>query len=272
LCPALCGARIRRVKIALLQFEPEFGEIEKNVETVRNSCAGLRADLVVLPELCTSGYQFQDRTEVEKFSQAADGPALRALAKIAAGCGGHIVAGFAESAGNNIFNSAALVGPGGTVGIYRKIHLFDDECRLFDPGDKGFPVFEVGQAKVGMMICFDWLFPESARSLTIAGVQIIAHPSNLVLPFCQDAMVTRAIENHVFTATCNRTGHEERLAGRPMVFTGSSRLVAPDGEVLAEGSPDGQQLITIEIDPSRADDKRITPQNDILRDRRPDQY
>jgi len=96
------------VKIALLQFEPEFGEIEKNVETVRNSCAGLRADLVVLPELCTSGYQFQDRTEVEKFSQAADGPALRALAKIAAGCGGHIVAGFAESAGNNIFNSAAL--------------------------------------------------------------------------------------------------------------------------------------------------------------------
>ncbi len=260
------------MKISLLQFEPEFGEIEKNLETVRSAAAGLRADLLVLPELCTTGYQFVDRGEVEKFAQAADGPALAALAKIAAACGGHIVAGFAESAGTKVFNSAALIGAAGTVGLYRKVHLFNDECRIFDPGDLGFPVFPIGQVKLGMMICFDWFFPESARSLTLAGAQIIAHPANLVMPYCQDAMVTRAIENHVFTATCNRTGQEQRLAGQALVFSGSSRMIAPDGKLLAECSPDGQELITVEIDPARSTDKRITERNDILRDRRPDQY
>lgn len=266
------GSTIRPVKVALLQFEPWFGEVDENLDSVRSRLAGLRADLVVLPELCTTGYQFRDRGEAEKLAQPADGPAMGALARIAADCGGMLVAGFAESAGGRIFNSAALVGSRGTLGVYRKIHLFDDECRIFDPGDLGFPVFDIGPARIGMMICFDWIFPEAARSLAVGGAQLIAHPANLVLPFCQKAMVTRAIENRVFTATCNRIGREERIAGRPLTFTGSSRLVAPGGRVLAECSPDGQELVSYEIDPALADDKHVTARNDLLRDRRPDQY
>lgn len=260
------------MKIALLQFAPAFGGVEENLQTVRRLCAGLRADLVVLPELCTTGYRFADRGELAGLAQPTDGPAMRAMAEVAGACGGHLVVGFAESAGERIFNSATLVGPAGIAGLYRKVHLFDDERRIFDPGDLGFPVFEIGAVRVGMMICFDWLFPEAARSLALAGAQVIAHPANLVLPLCQNAMVTRALENRVFTATCNRIGREQRAGLDPLVFTGSSRVIAPDGSVLAQGSADAEHLLVVEIDPARSLDKRITGHNDVLADRRPDQY
>ncbi len=269
---ARVGARIAPMRIALLQFAPAFGAVEPNLDTIREACAGLRADLLVLPELCTTGYQFRDRGELAGLAQPADGPATRVLAQVAGACGGHVVAGLAESTGDRIYNSAVLVGPGGLAGLYRKVHLFDEETRLFDPGDRGFPVFDASGVKVGMMVCFDWLFPEAARSLALAGAQIIAHPANLVLPHCQRAMVTRAVENRVFTATCNRVGREERVAGRPLVFTGGSRVVDPGGSILADGPVADQELLTVEIDPGEALDKRITTRNHVLADRRGGQY
>ena len=102
--------------------------------------------------------------------------------------------------------------------------------------------------------------------------EVIAHPANLVLPYCQRSMITRALENQVFTATANRTGSEERLPGKSLQFTGASRLVGPDGKVIAEGPPDQPAVITAEIDPQLALDKNITPVNNVLTDRRPDQY
>lgn len=266
------GDRIAPMNIALLQFAPAFGAVEENLETIREACADLRADLLVLPELCTTGYQFRDRHELIELAQPSDGPAVRVLAEVAAACGGHLVAGLAEASGDEVYNSAALVGPAGLVGLYRKVHLFDEETRLFDPGDRGFPVFDAGGVKVGMMVCFDWIFPEAARSLALGGAQVIAHPANLVLPHCQQAMVTRAVENRVFTATCNRVGREERVPGRPLVFTGGSRVVAPDGRVLAEGPASEPDLMVLELDPAEALDKMATSHNHVLRDRRADQY
>ena len=122
-----------------------------------------------------------------------------------------------------------------------------------------------------MMICFDWLFPESARSLALQGVQLIAHPANLVLPYCPDAMVTRCLENHVFTATANRVGNEQR-GGASLHFIGTSEVVDPNGNVLLRLSPAEEQIPAADIDLSQARNKRINERNDVLTDRRPDQY
>ena len=260
------------MNVAMVQFAPVFGEVEENLRAVEEACADLSADLVVLPELCTTGYQFRDRKELLELAEQPGGRSLKRLSGVAAACGGHLVAGFAEKKSDQVFNSAALVGPEGVVGVYRKIHLFSDEKRLFEPGDRGFPVFRAGGVPVGIMVCFDWLFPESARSLALGGAWVIAHPANLVLPYCQDALITRALENRVFIISCNRTGAEERITGQKYQFTGRSRIVGPDGKVLADGPPDAPAVVTAEIDPSQASDKKITSLNHIIRDRQTDQY
>jgi predicted amidohydrolase len=122
-----------------------------------------------------------------------------------------------------------------------------------------------------MMICFDWLFPESARSLALKGAQLIAHPANLVLPYCPDALVTRCLENHVFTATADRVGSEQR-GGVSLSFIGSSEIVDQNGNVLLRLSQTEEQIASADIDLSQASNKRINERNDVLADRRPDQY
>ena len=199
------------MRVAVIQFAPRFGEVEANLKAIEEALDNLPADLVVLPELCTTGYQFRDRAELERYAEPASGPSLTRLRRAAAGCGGRLVVGFAEADRGAVYNSAALVGPEGTEGVYRKVHLFVDEKELYEPGNLGFPVFDVGGVKVGMMVCFDWVFPESVRSLALAGAEVVAHAANLVLPYCQDAMVTRAIENRVFTVTANRVRIRDRF-------------------------------------------------------------
>jgi predicted amidohydrolase len=121
------------------------------------------------------------------------------------------------------------------------------------------------------MICFDWIFPEVARSLALKGADIICHPSNLILPHCQDAMVTRCIENRVFAITSNRTGTEKRPK-EELTFTGRSQIVDPKGRVLTQANAEEEKLCIIEIDPLLAKDKKVTPNNHIFEDRRTDFY
>src|SRR5262249_55396179 len=144
----------------------------------------------------------------------------------------HIAYGFAESDGARLYNAALLVGPQGIVGSYRKLHLFMREKELFDAGETAPPVLHVSDVGVGLMICFDWVFPEVARTLALRGAQILAHPSNLVMPWCQAAMLTRSLENRVFSITANRTGSEPKPDGSTTTFTGRSQVVSPRGELL----------------------------------------
>jgi Predicted amidohydrolase len=182
----------------------------------------------------------------------------------------HIVYGFAEQA-DKIYNSSSLIGPEGFIGVYRKVHLFYQENILFAPGNLGFPVFDLPIGKIGMMICFDWLYPESARSLALKGAQIIAHPSNLVLPYCPDGMVTRALENKVFTATADRVGEENR-GGVNLKFIGTSEIVTPNGKILCRLGEREPGIAVADIDLALADKKQINEYNHMLKGRRPDQY
>jgi len=257
------------MRISAIQYAPEFGLTNHNIDRALDLAKHADADMYVLPELGGTGYLFRDRHEAERYAEEIpDGPTIDRVLAFARFMNAHLVVSLPEISGDRLFISAALVGPDGVVGVYRKTHLFRDEKEIFDPGDTGFEVFEVDGVRVGMLICFDWIFPEAARALALKGADIIAVPSNLVLPWCQRAMIIRAVENHVFTVVANRHGEEGRTGDEPLVFTGHSQIVGPDGTLLASLGSDEDGAATAEIDPEDARDKHITPENDILADRR----
>lgn len=261
------------MRIAAVQVAPEFGRVDANLERIEQLLRQAAAQLYVLPELCTTGYQFRDRAEVLSLAEPIpDGPSVSRLAKLAADLGAHIVASLPERAEDKLFISAAVIGPQGHVGTYRKSHLFRNEKLLFSPGDSGFQVFDIGAGRIGVLICFDWIFPEAARCLALAGAEVIVQPANLVLPWCQKAMVVRALENRVFTVVANRWGQEARLPGPPLRFTGASQIVSPSGEVLISLAAEGDGLAVADCDLAQARDKRATPENDLWADRRPGLY
>ena len=166
--------------------------------------------------------------------------------------------------------------PNGWLGTYRKTHLYYQETQHFTPGADGFRVWTVTDRRgrpyrLGVMVCFDWFFPESARTLALGGADVIAHPSNLVLPHCPAAMPIRALENGVFTATANRVGTESN--GREsLTFVGQSRICSPQAEVLAETAATGTAVIRAEVDPHQARATALNEYNDRLGDRRPELY
>ena len=258
--------------VGFFQFTPRFGKIKENLERVLAALDDAAADVVVLPELAFTGYYFRDREELAGLAE--DPRTSSTVARLTALCAGrrlHLVAGFAEKAGDRLFNSALLIGPEGLRHTYRKIHLFNTEKDCFDPGDTPLAVVAVNGVNLGLMVCFDWVFPEVARTLALLGADILCHPSNLVLTLCQKAMITRSIENGIFTVTANRTGTERRPHGT-LKFTGRSQITAPSGKILGRASSRRDCLRVIEIDPLQARIQKITPKNHLLEDRRPEFY
>lgn len=261
------------MRVGYLQFDPVFGQVSRNLDLVADRLAEARCDLLVLPELFASGYQFVSKEEVESLAEPVPGgPTTQRLVDIARAQTCHLVAGLPERHQGQCYNSAVLVGPGGVLGVYRKAHLFYEETLFFAPGDTGFQVWDIGAAKIGIMICFDWFYPESARTLALQGAEILCHPSNLVLPHCPDAMVTRCLENRLFSITANRIGSEERGGKDRLTFIGNSEIVTPQGHVLHRAARDREELTVIAIDPAEARNKSLNRYNDLLRDRRPGLY
>lgn len=257
------------MKVGFLQFDPVFGEVMTNLDAVTAKLDQAEADLIVLPELFASGYQFASQEEVDRLAEPVpDGPTVHRLTELAKRRNMHIVAGLPERAGGRCYNSAVVVGPSGCLGCYRKTHLFFEETLFFTPGDSGFKVWNIGPARIGVMICFDWYYPEAARSLALQGADIICHPSNLVLPNCPDSMPVRCLENRVFAITCNRIGSEARGGKDRLTYIGHSEIVAPNGVIRYRAPHDREDLAVVEIDPAEARNKRLTPYNDLLGDRR----
>ena len=127
--------------------------------------------------------------------------------------------------------------------------------------------------RVGVMVCFDWVYPEAARSLALLGADVIAHPSNLITPgWCQRAMFVRAMENMVATATANRTGTEHRDPRPELRFTGESQIVDPMGNELARAPAEGDVRIRAEVDITAVRLKRFPSGNALFGERRPEHY
>ncbi|GAB1722556.1 MAG: putative N-carbamoyl-D-amino acid hydrolase [Nitrospira sp.] len=261
------------MRVGYVQYDPVFGAVAHNLDVVTAHLEQAETDLMVLPELFATGYQFTSQEDVSGLAEPVpDGPTTQRLLAIAARRKMTIVAGLAERAGTRYFNSAVVVGEKGFIGCYRKTHLFFEETLFFSPGDSGFQVWDIGVAKLGVMICFDWYYPEAARTLALLGAEIIAHPSNLVLPNCPDSMVTRCLENRVFSVTANRVGSEARGGKDRLTFIGLSEIVSPRGKILHRAPHDREDVTIVEIDPAEARQKALNTYNDLLRDRRPSMY
>ena len=262
-----------KYKVGICQFEPKLFDIEHNLTRMTKLLKLINADLIVLPELAASGYLFKSKEELKKMSESPkDGHTAKLFRKLAKEKNTSYIVGFAEKAEEKIFNSAMLVNPDGKIFIYRKTQLFFEENKWFEPGDTGFKIFKAkGGIKIGIMICFDWIFPECARTLALKGAQIVAHPSNLVLPWCQQAMITRSIENRVFSITTNRTGTEKN-AEKELTFTGMSQIINPKGEIIKRLNEVEESVYIAEIDTEEANDKKATIYNNVLKDRRTEMY
>lgn len=260
------------MKVGFLQFNPKFGEVEYNVEKVLEMLSETSFDLIVLPELFNTGYLFTSRSEVSDLAEEVpEGYTCKKLIDFAIEKNVFIVAGLAEKCSGKLYNSAVIIGSNGLIGVYRKAHLFNREKLFFDVGDSEFNVYDIGLARIGVIICFDWCFPEATRILALKGADVICHPANLVLPYAQIAMRVRAIENKVYTITANRVGVEER-GGLKLKYTGLSQIINPNMEVLLSAGESEEVVGVVDIDPLIARNKWITPLNHVLNDRRIDLY
>ncbi len=261
------------MKIGFLQFKPKLKDVETNIKIIRKNLEGLeKIDLIVLPELANSGYTFINKEELEICAETIPrGPFSSTLIDIAEKKNAYIVSGICEKESNRFYNSAITIGPDGYIATYRKMHLFDREKLFFTAGNNRFEPIDIGKAKIGVIICFDWIFPEATRILALKGADIIAHSANLVLPYSQTAMLSRSIENKVFTITANRIGTEKNGAVE-IGFTGQSQITSPKMEVLQKAEKDTEEVKIVEIDVNEAKNKWLNTRNNLFKDRRIDFY
>jgi len=271
---------VRSVRVACQQLAPTVGDLEGNRtltrEAVREAVAA-GARLVVLPELSTSGYVFESAEEARACAEPPDGPALRGWAEEAARGDAVVVGGFCELGDDGrLYNSAAVVGSTGVIAVYRKIHLWDREQLVFEPGSEPAPVVETQAGRIGLGVCYDLNFPELARGLALAGADLVALPANFPRyprpegekPMEVTVAMATAHLNHVFVAVCDRCGPE-----RGVEWVGGSVVCDEWGWILA-GPPEdsGRGLLLADCDLERARDKAWNERNDAFGDRRPGLY
>ena len=262
------------ITVAALQCAPALGKVEQNIEEIAHLSEGVKCDLLVIPELASTGYFYLEKEELmEHAEDPGSGPFCSWMRDHAAGHGRVVVGGFAEKQGNRLYNSALVALPDGTAHVYRKTHLFYKERSIFQPGDSGFFVVEWGGVRYGTMICYDWRFPESARTLALRGADIIAHPSNLVAAkrLWGPTMQTRSFENKVIAVTANRFGEETR-GDEHLLFSGESQITDMNGAVLALAGPTENTVITAQVVPEKTRDKSFNPLDHLFHDRRPEMY
>ncbi|WP_329478601.1 nitrilase family protein [Kribbella sp. NBC_01484] len=278
--------RVSPVRVAVVQFEPHVGveNLKANATAVEErltTAADHGAGLIVLPELATTGYVFETREEAYAHSEPVPGGrSVDLFTRIAAERDVYIVGNVVEQSNGRLFDTAVLVGPDGYIGRYRKTHLWNTEKLWFTPGDEGFSVFDTRIGRIGLLVCWDIWFPETARIVTQLGADIICIPTGWVWtpPPLYDASgvcmaahltITAAHANNVFIATADRIG-QERGAG----FMGNSLIAGTNGwPVDRIAGPDEDTIIYADIDLTAARTAPIWNQlNDLHRDRRTDLY
>ena len=270
--------------VAVAQVGITVGEVEANraaaVDAVAEAAA-LGAGLVVLPELCDSGYVFSSAAEARALAAAVDGNVTLSQWRLLARDHGLVIAGgFCELGDDGLlYNSAAIVDGSGVRVVYRKAHLWDAEKTVFSPGDGPPPVVEFPFGRVGLMICYDLEFPEWVRLAALEGADLLAAPVNWPTlaeaqgnaedqpPEVIKARANAAV-NGLFVAVADRCRDE-----RGVSWVSGSLIASPSGATLAGPVlADRPAVLAAECDLTLARDKRVSAHNDLLADRRPDLY
>ena len=266
-------------RVAAVQLAPVVGRLSDNQDAATTAiAAAIRAgaDIVVLPELATSGYVFESVEEARSVAIRADSELFGDWAKLASERAGTVVvAGFAELGTDGVlYNSAAVVDASGLLGVYRKVHLWDQEKRFFQPGAAAPLVVDTVHGRVGVMICYDLEFPEWTRLAALSGVDILAVPTNWPLvdrpagervPEVQIGMAAARV-NRMAVACADRSGTE-----RGVEWSEATTIIGADGWIVdAVGAGLGTAWAEIDVAASR--DKRLTDLSHVFDDRRPGLY
>ncbi|HEY55924.1 MAG TPA: carbon-nitrogen hydrolase family protein [Dehalococcoidia bacterium] len=269
-----------RVKIAAVQMEPRLMNNRENLVSIIggvSKAAANRANLVVFPECSLTGYIFHSREEALPFAETVPGPSTEEVASLCRELGVYVVFGLLEREGDRLFNAAVLVGPQGLIAGYRKNHLpFLGIDRFCNMGDRPFEVHRTPIGNIGIYICYDIVFPESSRVMTLMGADILALPTNFP-QVRRETLATyvvnaRAIENRVHMVAADRVGSE-----RGYSFAGLSKIVSASGNTLGLASPDKEEIIYGEVSLAAARKKRLVVipgeyELDYIKDRRPELY
>jgi len=266
------------MKVAAVQMDVKILANDRNLAKVvehLERAAREGAKLVVFPECALSGYCFTSREEALPAAETIPGPSTEKLSAAAKSLGASIVIGMMERAGDELYNSAAVITPEGLQGAHRKLHLpYLGIDRYNGLGDVPFKVFQAGQAKIGVNICYDCSFPESGRVLKLNGAQILAIPTNW--PVGSDTWAhipkVRAIENHMYVVAADRVGEE-----RSFRFAGRSQIIDVTGAALVEAGDTEETILYADIEPAQADKNRVVRiagewEYDRIAARRPEMY
>jgi predicted amidohydrolase len=262
------------MRVSLVQFRPKLFDIKFNVQKAINMVKNTEEDLIIFPELAFTGYAYRDIKEIEETSETAGNEnaySINTFKTFANKYSKNIIFGFNEKHEGKYYNSSIFIKSDGSYSIYRKIHLFNREKLFFTPGNSGFFVEDFKGYKIGMAICFDWIFPESFRTLSILGADLIAHPSNLVMPYCQEANKIRSLENKIFIATSNRWGVEKNKDIKYQ-FTGMSQITDPKGNIIERYEEERDIVKTFELKLEDSRNKNINDFNNIMEDRKKEFY
>ena len=284
----------KKLKIAGVQMDVAFAEPERNLGRMLESMEATHrqgVQLVVFPECALAGYCFDSLEEASGFAFSTDDAPFQKIEEACCRLKIFVVFGFLEKGNGVIYNSAALIGPAGLVGVYRKVHLpFLGVDRFTKSGEAGFSILPIGiesgqieplqdtsvtEVKLGLNICYDTSFPESARVLSLLGADLLVLPTNWPKAAMRTAKYiinARSLENQVFFIAVNRVGTE-----REFDFIGQSRICDCFGGDLAVAAHDKEEIIYAEIEPSLARNKttiNVPGKYELHRfdDRHPEQY
>ncbi len=267
------------LKVAGVQMDLALGEVEANLEamaTFAQQTTSEGAWLTVFPECTTTGYCFSSKEEALDVAETRDGPSVQRVHQLCQELQTRIIFGFLERANGHLFNSLALVSPDGVQASYRKVHLpMLGVDRYTTSGDQGFPIADLPEIRIGLNICYDISFPESARVLSLMGADLIVLPTNWPPTSGLTADVippARALENHVYFMAINRIGQE-----RGFRFIGKSRICDPTGKTLVFADHDQEAVLYANINVDLARSKHlvnIPGEHEVHRinDRRPAWY
>src|SRR5436305_11042667 len=265
-----------RYRVAAIQYEPTLGEKEKNVTDLLHlveEAAQHNARLIVLPEMATTGYCWESRTEIAPYVEPIPGPTTDRFQQLAAQYDCFIAIGLAEvdPATDVYYNSMALIGPHGLIGTYRKLHSYISEPRWARDGDLGIPVWDTPLGRLCGLICMDAMYFEAVRLPALHGADVILFPTNWLEEKSPSSWwMARAFENGVYIIAANRADRE-----REVQFSGGSCVLNPDGSIQAY-LDSGVGIVYGEVDLRRSRDKcwvdAHTAAGDRLADRRPGEY
>lgn len=282
----------KKTQVALVQMRcgPDLEEnFRRAIQFIRDA-AKKKAEIVCLPELFRSQYfcQAEDHKNFE-MAEEIPGQSTAELGKIAHELGIVIIASLFEKRGAGVYHNTAAVidADGRLLGKYRKMHIPDDplyhEKFYFTPGDLGFQAWKTQRGNIGVCVCWDQWYPEAARLTALRGAEIIFYPTAIGWhpsekkefgaaqhSAWETIQRSHAIANGCFVAAANRVGHENPAGGQGIEFWGQSFVCGPDGEIIAKGSVDEEEIVTAEIDWSAVDRHRT--HWPFLRDRRVDAY